>query len=268
VSSNTFVAFDVETTGLVAGVDRVVEMAAVVFAGDEVRESFSSLVNPGVSMPAAVTRVTGITDEMLAGAPAPLAPLTDFLQILHRGTPVAHNAVFDVGFVLSEAQEAGLPMPDGPVLDTRGIARKAFPGRFSYGLGNLVKDLGLETAGAHRALADAHACRSLFHACCERLSPGALPAQEDLVRFSGAPLDFRDHAPRQPGIARLMKAAIDAGGAVQITYHSSDGETTERMIMPLAITCIGGAPAVTAFCTLRNENRTFFLGSIQDARAP
>ena len=261
-----------ETTGLIAGVDRVVELAAVVFSGDEVGEAFSSLVNPGVPMPAAVTKVTGITDRMLAGAAAPAGPLADFLRLLDQGTGVAHNAVFDVGFVLAEAQEAGLPLPRRPVLDTRRLARAAFPGRFSYGLGYLGRELGLDTTAAHRALADAHACRSLFRACCRQLSQNAgpsapSPSEEDLARLSG-PLDFQDHAPREPGIARLMKRAIDAGSAVHIRYRSSDGETTERLVMPLSFTCVGGAPAVNAFCTLRNENRTFFLGSIREARAP
>lgn len=63
------VAFDVETTGLVAGVDRVVELGAVAFQGDEVLDTFSRLVNPGVPMPPAAGRVNGITDEMLAEAP-------------------------------------------------------------------------------------------------------------------------------------------------------------------------------------------------------
>ena len=136
-----YVAFDVETTGLIAGVDRVVELAAVVFQGEEILAESSALVNPGVPIPPAVSRVTGITEQTLAVAPPTPGPLADFLRTLSAGTPVAHNAVFDVGFVLTEAQEAGLALPPGPVLDTRGLARRAFPGRFSYGLGNLVRDL-------------------------------------------------------------------------------------------------------------------------------
>jgi DNA polymerase III subunit epsilon len=258
----------VETTGLIAGVDRVVEFAAVLFSGDEIVEAFSSLVNPGVAMPAVVTKVTGITDEMLAGAPAPSGPVSDFLRLLARGVPVAHNSPFDVGFVVEEAEAAGLCLPEGPVLDTRGLARKAFPDRYSYSLANLVRELRLETAGAHRALADAHSCRSLFRACHDVLAREGEPTVADLARFSGAPLDFQAHAPRQPRIARLLKKAIDAGSAVAIRYRSSDGETSERMIMPLSLSCVGGNPAVLAFCTLRNENRTFFLGSITEARAP
>jgi len=270
--SALFVAFDVETTGLIAGVDRIVELAAVLFDGDEVGEVFSSLVNPGVPMPEEVSKVTGITDEMLAGAPAPAGPMSDFLRLLGRGRPVAHNAPFDAGFVLVEAQETGLPLPAGPILDTRGLARRAFPGRFSYSLKNLVQDLGLHTEGLHRALADAHACRLLFTTChrmlCRDAGAGGAPSLEELARASGAPLDFHEHAPRGPALARLMKKAIDAGSGVHILYRDSEGETTERLVMPLSLHCVGGAPAVTAFCTLRNENRTFFLSAIKEARVP
>ena len=91
---------------------------------------------------------------------------------------------------------------------------------------------------------------------------------QELARFSGAPLDFHEHAPRQPRIARIMKKAMEAASGVHILYRSQDGETTERLIMPLSFTCIGGAAAVTAFCTLRNENRTFFLDAVREARVP
>lgn len=267
-----FVAFDVETSGLIAGVDRVVELAAVVFRGEEVLEESSALVNPGVSIPAAVSRVTGITDQTLAGAPPPAGPLAQFLRLLARGTPVAHNATFDVGFVLTEAREAGLALPPGPVLDTRGLARRAYPGRYSYGLANLVRDLQIRTEGNHRALADAHACRLLFLECARALSgnrhPYAWPSLEELARLSGRPLDFHQHAPRQPALARMLQNAVLRGSGVQITYRSSDGEVTERLVMPLSISCVGGEPAVRAFCTLRGEDRTFFLGSIVEAHEP
>jgi len=267
VSSNpVIVAFDVETTGLVAGVDRVVELAAVAFQGDEVLDAFTRLVNPGVPMPTAASRVTGITDELLAEAPPPAAALPQFLCMLRRGTPVAHNAPFDVGFVSVEVEEAGLPAPEGPVLDTRGLARRAFPGRFSYGLANLVRDLNLETPGAHRALADAHACRQLFQACVRTLTKDAELSIPELARLSGAPLDFSGNAPRQPRTARLLQQALAGGAMVDICYRSGDGALTNRTIKPLSFSLVGGRVAVVAFCTLRNDTRTFFLDAITEAR--
>ena len=266
-SKPVIVAFDVETTGLVAGVDRVVELGAVAFRGDEVLDTFSRLVNPGIRMPHAAERVTGITDEMLAEAPPPAAALPGFLSLLGSGTPLAHNAVFDVGFVGMEAEEACLSVPQGPVLDTRGLARKAFPGRFSYSLGNLSRDLRLEMPGAHRALADSHACRRLFQACSGKLSGEEELTIANLARLSGAPLDFCCHAPRQPRTARLLQQALCCGRMVDITYRSACGEVTRRTIKPPSFSVVGGNVAVVAFCTLRNETRTFSLDSIAEARA-
>jgi DNA polymerase III epsilon subunit family exonuclease len=274
VSSNPIiVAFDVETTGLVAGVDRVVELAAVAFRGDEIIEAFSRLVNPGVPMPPVAARITGITPELLARAPPPAAALPELLSVLARGTPVAHNAAFDVAFLGDELESAGLAAPEGPVLDTRGLARRAFPGRYSYGLANLSRDLALAAPRAHRALADADTCRQLFQVCVKKLgsdglAAGAAPGLPlaDLMRLSGAPLDFAAHAPRLPRIARLLKQAITAGTMVDICYRSVEGALTGRRIRPLEISVVGGNVAVVAHCMLRNDKRTFFLDSITEAR--
>jgi len=267
VSNNTvFVAFDVETTGLVPGVDRVVELAAIAFRGDEVLEGFSRLINPGVPLLPAASRLTGITDDLLAGAPTAAAALPDFLCVLRRGTPVAHNAVFDVGFVCDELERAGLPAPEGPVLDTRGLARRAFPGQFSYGLANLARELKLVTPGAHRALADADSCRQLFQSCVGKLGNGEVPAFAELVGQSGPPLDFSAHAPRLPRTARLLRQAMAGGTMVDICYRSADGTLSSRRIKPLAFSLVGGGVAIVALCTLRNDTRTFFLNSITEAR--
>jgi DNA polymerase III subunit epsilon len=261
-----FAAFDVETTGLVPGVDRIVEMAAVLFQGEAVLDTFSQLVDPGVPMPLDAEKVNGISDAMLNGMPSVGQALPGFLALLHRGTPVAHNAEFDVGFLSVDVSEAGLEAPTGPVLDTRLLARRAFPGRFSYSLTNLVRDLGLRVSGAHRALADAHACRLLFAHCIGILETEKSLGVEELACLSGEPLDFTTHAPRRARTAALLQHARREGRSVLIAYRSSRGELTERTIRPLSFSCLGGSVAVVAFCMLRNEKRTFLLDSIAEVR--
>jgi DNA polymerase III subunit epsilon len=266
-----FVAFDLETTGLFAGVDRIVEFAAVVFGPDGVVDAVQRLADPGMPISADASRVSGITDDMVRGAPPVADLLPDLLAFLARGTPVAHNAPFDAGFLRAALQDAGLPGPAVPILDTRGLARQAFPGRRSYSLENLVRDLHLRTDGAHRALADAHACRLLFGACVAGLEaaagrvPGSLSVEE-LAALSGPPLDLGPHAPRGPGIAALLDGALRRGGSVDIRYRSAREECTDRRIRPIAFTLVGGSPAVRAFCALRGEERIFRLDSIVEAR--
>jgi DNA polymerase III subunit epsilon len=257
-----FVAFDLETTGLFAGVDRIVECAAVAFRGAEVADTFARLVDPGMPIGADASRVSGITDAMVKGAPPIGEVLPDFAAFLGRGTAMAHNAVFDVGFLSAALAVAGMSGPPGPVLDTRGLARRAFPGRRSYSLENLARDLDLGTPGAHRALADAHTCRLLFGACTH-----AWLTVEQLAEMSGPALDFGEHAPRAPRIAAVLDRARAVNALVDISYRDAREESTDRRIRPLAFAMVGGSTAIRAFCTLRNEERVFRLDSIMEARA-
>ena len=196
--------------------------------------------------------------------------LPAFLELLRQGIPVAHNAVFDVGFLVPDIDRAGIAVHDLPVLDTRGLARAAFPGRQGYSLERLARELGIvePSAGgfAHRALADAHTCMKLFGACARVLADRGLSSLEDLARLSGPALDFTAHAPRQPRYAALLEEARQAGGLAEIAYVSASGEKTVREIKPLGFGAVGGAPVVRAFCRLRMEERTFRLDCIRDAR--
>ena len=263
-SNQVFVAFDVETTGLLPGVDRLVELAAVSFTTEAVLDSYCCLVNPGIPIPEAAGRVNGITDDMVRDAPRIDSVLPEFLTFLGRGVPVAHNAVFDVGFVGADIETLGLPGPGVLVLDTRGLARKAFPGRSSYSLTNLVRDFDLRVDGAHRALADAHACRLLFLHCLPRI--GRDLSAEELAARSGPRLDLGSHALPMVRTAILLQSALADGALVDITYHGAKGEITDRRIRPLSFTTISGSNAIVAYCMLRKDRRSFHLAAIEAAR--
>jgi len=254
-----YIAFDVETTGLVPGVDRIIELAAVKFEGRLVLESFQRLVDPGFSIPEPASRVNGITDIMVRGAPRIEEALQGFLCFLGQGTPMAHNATFDVGFIAADARRTGMVPPAGPVLDTRGLARHVFPKRTSYSLQTLTRDLRLDQ-GSHRALADAHACRELFLRCRQMLEDDMSPAA--LAKASGAPLDFLCHVPRHAELAVRLAEAMRRGVDVRIQYRSSGGDVTERDIQPLTFVIVGGAICIRAFCRLRGAERTFRLDAI------
>ena len=288
-SRQTFVAFDVETTGLLPGVDRIVELAAVAFQGDAILASHQQLVDPGIPMPFEASQVNGIQDDMLRGCPPVREALPEFLRVMSLGTPVAHNAPFDVAFVAREIERAGGVPPVGPVLDTRRLARRAFPGRFAYGLQALASDLRLPSCGAHRALADAHTCRLLFQACVRELArrqcvdrdveggramdggspPGpadAIETAEFLATLSGPASSFGPPALAPGRHAEAIQEALGARQTVEIDYVNACGAHTTRRIYPLSFQKQGGSMAVHAFCFLRNETRTFRLDGIQDVR--
>ena len=161
---------------------------------------------------------------------------------------MAHNATFDVGFLAADIIRTGHIPPAGPVLDTRGMAKRAFPARSSYSLENLTRDLRLE-AGMHRALADAHACRELFLRCRTTLGEDASPSA--LVAASGPVLDLICHVPPLVDLAINLAGAMGTGSEVRIEYRSSQGKITVRDIRPLAFSIVGGSICIRADCRLR-----------------
>src|SRR5262245_51098065 len=126
-----FVAFDLETTGLLAESDRVVEVGAVRFdaTGLEVGR-FERLINPGYPMPTAAQAVHGLGDADLAGAPPAREVLPEFLEFLGdptESTVLAHNGSFDARFLGRELGRAGLDAPPHTVVDTLALARHRLP---------------------------------------------------------------------------------------------------------------------------------------------
>jgi DNA polymerase-3 subunit epsilon len=182
-----FIAFDLETTGTLPGVDKIVEIGAVRFIDGEVDAVFSTLVDPLRSIPAGASAVNGITDDMVVGKPKIeelLLPLSEFC-----GTDVliAHNAAFDYGFLVADYTRFEIPTPRGVVLDSYPMAKKVLPGLANYKLGTLVQHLQIEAKGFHRAEADATYCARLLMKMIERItgSPTAWPPLENLVALTG-----------------------------------------------------------------------------------
>lgn len=181
-----FVAFDLETTGFLPGVDRIVEVGAVRFVNGEVDAVFSTLVDPLMPIPAGASAVNGIKDEMVKGKPRIeelLQPLTEFCgdDIL-----VAHNAAFDTQFLTADYKKHEMRTPSGVILDTYPMAKKVLPGLANYKLGTLVQHLAIESTGFHRAEEDATYCAKVLLKMIERISQGgAWPPLENLVLLTG-----------------------------------------------------------------------------------
>ena len=183
-----FIAFDLETTGIVAGVDQIVEIGAVKYVDGNVEAVFSTLVNPQRPIPAGASAVNKITNDMVAGKPlidSLLEPFTEFCEDIPM---VAHNANFDAQFLIADYRKFELPTPRGTILDTLSISKKVFPGLANYKLGTLVQHLKIESKEFHRAEADAHYAGQLFMELIKRISiKGAAPALENLVALTGKP---------------------------------------------------------------------------------
>jgi len=170
VSGIEFVAFDFETTGLSSYRDQIVEFGAVRFKAGKILAEFKQFIDPGIPMPPECSRVTGITDSMLAGQPKLEEILPSFLAFISDAVLLAHNADFDTGFLRAAIQRLGGATPDNLIIDTLGLAKRAFPGQKSYSLSNLAEALRLPPNQAHRAYDDSVTCMHLFEKCAEALS--------------------------------------------------------------------------------------------------
>ncbi len=193
-----FIAFDLETTGTLAGVDRIVEIGAVRFEQGQVEGVYSTLVDPKIPMPEGASRVNGITDEMLAGKPIIEDLLPSFADFCGSDIIVAHNANFDYQFLLAAVKKHESPAPKGVVIDTLALARKIIPGLPNYRLGTLVQHLDIPAGEFHRAEEDASYCGQLFLKLINKVYGGhEQPPVENLIALTGKPrLDFPQIIPQ------------------------------------------------------------------------
>ena len=162
LAGQTVLAVDTETTGMSpAEGHRLVEVARVAIVDGALGEEWSTLIDPGRPIPADATRVHGISDAMVAGAPR-AAEAGRLLRAACADLPlVFHNAPFDLPFLLYLFREAGAPPLVNPIVDTLGLARGLF-GTGSNSLGALAGRLSLPGETAHRALGDTRTTARLF----------------------------------------------------------------------------------------------------------
>ena len=156
-----FAIIDIETTGLDPKKDKITEIAILIHDGMSVIEHYSSLVNPQRNIPSHITRVTGITNEMVKDAPK-FYQIANIINDLTRDKVfVAHNVAFDYGFVAEEFKSFGYNFKREKLCTVR-LSKKLLPRRASYSLGRLCQSLGIELVNHHRAAADAAATAKLF----------------------------------------------------------------------------------------------------------
>ena len=202
------IAIDLETTGLCADRDRIVEIGAVRFEADGSETGhFQRLVQPGRPMNPSAQRIHGISDRDLAGAPAASVVLLEFLDWINQASPIrllAHHSRFDAGFLGRALSLAGLPIPSWVLTDTLSLARRRLPKVRCHRLDALVAMLGLEPSGpAHRALADCRRVHSLWKALDGELGPHyGFPIFDPTVA-SAVPVGFE---PLIEAIARRLRS--------------------------------------------------------------
>ena len=184
-----FAVVDVETTGWSPAEARITEIGAVRLRAGRVTGEFSTLVDPGMPVPADIEALTGISSQMVSTAPRAADALPALLGFAHGCVLAAHNAPFDLGFLMAACGACGLPWPGFPVLDTVAVARQVL-------VGSEVPDCKLATLAAffdvpapprHRALADARATAAVLDVLLTRLALLGIRTLDDLGEWLAVP---------------------------------------------------------------------------------
>ena len=163
-----YVAFDLETTGLSSANDRIIEIGAVVMKNGEELDRFQTFVDPQRSLEKKIVELTGITDEMLKGAPKIEEVLPEFLKFVNGRVLVAHNSDFDTGFIRAACARQGLPYTY-TAADTLILSQNMLPQLNKFKLDIVSNALSLPDFNHHRAADDAVTCGLIMHRLMARM---------------------------------------------------------------------------------------------------
>jgi DNA polymerase III epsilon subunit family exonuclease len=221
------VIVDVETTGWFADEAGITEIGAVRLSPGRPMTEFSALVNPGTPIPGHITELTGITDGMVADAPAITDVLPDFLRFAAGGVIVAHNAPFDVAFLAAACAQCGTSWPHSAVIDTAVLSRMLLGPQDvpDHRLATLSCHFDAQTGPCHRALADAKATAAVLKGLLGVLARGPRPTD--------GPSTYR-HRDSPPAAA----AVSDAPSRYDVAATGANVPTIEEAAMVTAIVLI------------------------------
>lgn len=231
----TYVVFDIETTGLSNQRDKIIEIAAYKIKGGVIGERFEILIDPEEPLSEFTKSLTNITDDMLVGQPKIEEALPKFLDFIKDAVLVAHNASFDVGFIIEKAKQLGLEVPDNPVIDTLSLARYYYHKELKrFNLKAVTKLFKVNLDAHHRAISDAYATAEVFLIMLQNLYKEEIMtyyeinASLDEDEVWKHPLTYYATilAQNQVGYKNLFKIISDA-----LTTHYYDGARTLKSVI-------------------------------------
>lgn len=188
---DTFVVFDIETTGLSKETESITEIGAVKVVDGKIIDRFSTFVNPERPIPTEITKLTGITNEMVADAPVITEILPKFLEFCQDAVLVAHNANFDTGFIrLNAERKCGIEVKN-TVLDTLELSRALLPELKKHKLDIICEQLGVFLEGHHRAVNDAEATAEVFLKFIDMLVEKEIYKVDDINVFSSQTVNYK-----------------------------------------------------------------------------
>ena len=218
---DTYVVFDIETTGLSAAANRVTEIGAVKIVNGAISEEFQMFVNPECEIPQNIIELTGITDEMVADAPSFEQAFANFCKFCgDDAVLVAHNANFDVGFMRAGAERIGRQF-DYTYIDTVPMCRYVFPDMRSVKLDLVAKRIHLPAFNHHRAVDDAKTLGNIFLHLIEFLRDRDKMSSLNDIRSQINKVDYKSKNTKYNHVILLVKNKIGLKNLYKLVTKSS-----------------------------------------------
>lgn len=149
-----YVLVDIETTGLSPTKDEIIEIGAIKVQNNKIIETYNELININRKLPSFITKLTGITDDMIKSGRMPTLVLKEFVDFTQNNIIIGHNVNFDLGFLINKCRKYLNYNLDNDYIDTMFLARRLVPDSINYKLGTLAKYFNVSYEGAHRGLKD------------------------------------------------------------------------------------------------------------------
>lgn len=230
---DSYVVFDIETTGLNRQICKIIEIGAVKIVNGEIVDRFSEFINPEEPIPPKITELTSIRDDMVMDAPNIDVMLPKFLEFVGDSSVVAHNAQFDTSFIKKFADDQGLSV-DYSILDTMTLGYVLCPELGKYTLDRLCKHLGVKLEHHHRAVDDAEATAHIFLRFLEMLKEQGINNLDELNSLGENNTDRIRKLRRYHGII-LAKNEIGRVNLNRLISESHIKYFNNRPIMPKSL---------------------------------
>ncbi len=205
--TDTFVVFDLETTGFNPAMNKIIEIGGVKVVNGVITERFSSFVNPQIPIPYEIEDLTGINDGMVMEAKTIEEILPEFMEFCQNAVMVAHNADFDMSFIKHNLRLQGIKK-SFTVIDTVALARNLLSGLSRFKLDTVAKALGVPLKNHHRAVDDAECTAEIFIKLVHMLSERGI---EDLNQLRQSAISTPDAVKKMPTYHAIILAANDIG---------------------------------------------------------
>ena len=253
------ICLDLETTGLSPLINKIVEIAGIKITPSGV-EKFVSLVNPGLVMERRNIAIHHITNEMVKDSPSIEEVLPKFMEFAGDLPLIAHNAQFDLGFIVYGLHKLGLPFSHNKVYCTVKLSRLVFKEFAHFRLGLLAEKLNIEIKNAHRAEDDAIVClevlkQALLKASAHDLKGSFLFHLDDFHNIENFVL--KDHL-------KLIQEKIELQEIVRIKYAGGSKKNEYRPIRPLSLLPLPQGHVLYAHCLDSDLYKMYNLNKITE----